>query len=73
MAESSDPANQKVKLELSGFEKFVKLTKDVGFPIAIAVFLLWDRLTVMKQFESTMMEVKILLQEVRLELKDKRQ
>lgn len=72
MAES-DPANLRVRMELSAIEKGIKLVKELGFPIAIALFLLYDRLSVMKQFEATMMEVKILLQEVRMELKDKRQ
>lgn len=72
MAES-DPANLRVRMELSAIEKTIKLVKELGFPIAIAIFLLYDRLSVMKQFESTMFEVKILLQDVRTELKDRRQ
>ena len=70
MAES-DPNNPKLSLKLSGFEKGIRLVKEVGFPIAIAIFLLYDRLSVMKQFEATMSEVKYLLQDVRMELKGK--
>lgn len=70
MAES-DSNNPKLSLKLSGFEKGIRVVKEVGFPIAIAIFLLYDRLSVMKQFESTMAEVKFLLQDVRMELRGK--
>ena len=62
MSSSSLP---KVQVQLSGFEKVVKLLKDVGFPVAVAIFLLCDRMTVMRQFEATMIEVKLMLKEVR--------
>jgi hypothetical protein len=65
LAPMSSGSLPKVQVQLSGFEKVVKLLKDVGFPVAIAIFLLCDRLTVMRQFEQTMIEVKLMLKEVR--------
>lgn len=71
MAES-DPNNPKLSFKLSGFEKGIRLVKEVGFPIAIAIFLLYDRLTVMKNFETIMTEVKYLLQDVRMDIKERK-
>lgn len=67
MAES-DPANPKVAVQ-SPWDRAAKFIKDVGFPVAVAIFLLWDRMTVMQKFQETMAEVKLLLQDVRHEIK----
>lgn len=56
------------------YDKIIKGIRDVGFPIAIAVILLIDRLTVLETFIKTMTRAVVVLEKVeqRLEESDRR-
>jgi hypothetical protein len=73
MAES-DPANAKVETrsERRGdpFERLLRAIQTVGFPIVVAAFLLWEWHSVVRSLQDTMTEVRMLLVEVKHELKN---
>ena len=46
------------------YDKIIKGIRDVGFPIAIAVILLIDRLTVLETFIKTMTRAVVVLEKV---------
>lgn len=52
------------------YEKIIKAIKDVGFPIAIAVILLIDRLTVLDMFIKTMTRAITTLEKVERRLEE---
>ena len=52
------------------YEKIIKAIRDVGFPIAIAVILLIDRITVLDQFIKTMTHAILVLEKVERRLDD---
>ena len=56
------------------YDKIIKAIRDVGFPIAIAVILLIDRITVLDLFIKTMTRAILVLEKVerRLEEADQR-
>jgi hypothetical protein len=52
------------------YEKIIKAIKDVGFPIAIAVILLIDRITVLDMFIKTMTRAITTLEKVERRLEE---
>jgi hypothetical protein len=52
------------------YDKIIKAIRDVGFPIAIAVILLIDRLTVLDVFIKTMTRAIVTLEKVERKLDD---
>lgn len=46
------------------YDKIIKAIRDVGFPIAIAVILLIDRLTLLDMFIKTMTRAVVVLEKV---------
>lgn len=52
------------------YERIIKAIKDVGFPIAIAVILLIDRLTVLDMFIKTMTRAITTLEKVERRLEE---
>ena len=52
------------------YDKIIKAIRDVGFPIAIAVILLIDRLTVLDTFIKTMTRAVVVLEKVEQRLND---
>ncbi len=64
----SDPANPKVK-GTDPFERLLRAIQTVGFPIVVAAFLLWEWHSVVRSLQDTMTEVKLLLMEVKHEIK----
>jgi hypothetical protein len=52
------------------YEKIIKAIRDVGFPIAIAVILLIDRLTVLDMFIKTMTRAITTLEKVERRLEE---
>lgn len=66
----SDPANTKVTMTKGDvFDRLLRATQTVGFPIVVAGFLLWEWHSVVRSLQDTMTEVKLLLLEVRHEIK----
>lgn len=66
----SDPANTKVSLTRGDvFDRLLRAVQTVGFPIVVAAFLLWEWHSTVAQLKDTLTEVKLLLQEVRHEIK----
>lgn len=53
---------------ISASERVGKLIREIGFPIVVALILLWDRITVFQKFTDIMTEVAVTLREVRDEL-----
>jgi hypothetical protein len=51
------------------FERLLRAIQTVGFPIVVAGFLLWEWHSVVRSLQDTMTEVKLLLLEVRHEIK----
>lgn len=70
MAES-DTALPKVK---NGdiVDKIIRVTQTVGFPIVVAAFLLWEWHSVVRDLQDTLTQVKLLLMEVKMEMRDKK-
>ncbi len=68
MAES-DPANPRVTRSTDALDKLLRAIQTVGFPIVVAAFLLWEWHSVVRELQSTMTEVRLLLQEVKHEIK----
>lgn len=66
----SDSANPKV---MNGrgdtFDRVLRAIQTVGFPIVVAGFLLYEWHTTVTKLQETMGEVRLLLQEVRQEIK----
>lgn len=52
------------------YDKVIKAIRDVGFPIAIAVILLIDRITVLDTFIKTMTRAILTLEKVERKLDD---
>ena len=52
------------------YEKIIKAIRDVGFPIAIAVILLIDRITVLDMFIKTMTRAITTLEKVERRLEE---
>ena len=52
------------------YDKVIKAIRDVGFPIAIAVILLIDRITVLDTFIKTMTRAIHTLEKVERKLED---
>jgi hypothetical protein len=66
----SDPANTKVTTGRGDtFDRLLRAVQTVGFPIVVAGFLLWEWHSTVAQLKDTLTEVKLLLQEVRHEIK----
>lgn len=66
----SDPANTKVANGKGDtFDRVLRAIQTVGFPIVVAGFLLWEWHSTVNTLKETMTEVKLLLQEVKLEIK----
>ena len=65
----SDPANPRVGRSTDTFDRFLRAVQTVGFPIVVAAFLLWEWHSVVRSLQDTMTEVKLLLLEVRHEIK----
>ena len=59
---------QKVK-NTDTFDRILRAIQTVGFPIVVAGFLLWEWHSVVRSLQDTMTEVKLLLTEVRVEIK----
>lgn len=51
------------------FDRILRAIQTVGFPIVVAGFLLWEWHSVVRSLQDTMTEVKLLLTEVRSEIK----
>lgn len=68
MAES-DPANPRVTRSTDALDKLLRAIQTVGFPIVVAAFLLWEWHSVVRELQATMTEVRLLLQEVKYEIK----
>lgn len=51
------------------FDRILRAIQTVGFPIVVAGFLLYEWHSVVRQLQDTMTEVKVLLLEVRHEIK----
>lgn len=51
------------------FDRLLRAVQTVGFPIVVAAFLLWEWHSVVRSLQDTMTEVKLLLTEVRIEIK----
>ncbi len=68
MAES-DPANPKVVNRGDTFDRLLRAVQTVGFPIVVAAFLLWEWHSTVNALKDTMSEVRLLLQEVKQEIK----
>jgi hypothetical protein len=54
----------------SMYDRTIKAIRDVGFPIAIAVILLIDRLTVLDLFIKTMTRAIVTLEKLERKLDD---
>jgi hypothetical protein len=65
----SDPANPRVTRSTDALDKLLRAIQTVGFPIVVAAFLLWEWHSVVRELQSTMTEVRLLLQEVKHEIK----
>lgn len=66
----SDPAVTKVSTGRGDtFDRLLRAIQTVGFPIVVAAFLLWEWHSVVQSLQNTLTEVKLLLVEVRQELK----
>lgn len=69
----SDPANTVVRPSGTSrgdvIDRVVRIIQTVGFPIVVAGFLLWEWHSTVNTLKETMTEVKLLLLEVRHELK----
>lgn len=50
--------------KLSSFEKWVKLTKELGFPIVVAGVLLWSHFTVMQKLVDVLARNTVVLEKV---------
>ena len=50
--------------KMSSFEKWVKLIKELGFPIVVASALLYSHFTVMKQLVDQMSRNSVVLEKV---------
>jgi len=68
MAES-DSNNPRVGRSTDAFDKLLRAIQTVGFPIVVAAFLLWEWHSVVRELQSTMTEVRLLLEEVKREIK----
>lgn len=68
MAES-DPANPRVGRSSDSLDKLLRAIQTVGFPIVVAAFLLWEWHSTVNALKDTMTEVKLLLIEVKHEMK----
>lgn len=66
----SDPANTKVSMSRGDvFDRVLRAVQTVGFPIVVAAFLLWEWHSVVRDLQNTMTEVRLLLSEVKAEIK----
>ena len=65
----SDPNNPRVTRSTDALDKMLRAIQTVGFPIVVAAFLLWEWHSTVNSLKDTMTEVKLLLQEVRTEIK----
>jgi len=52
------------------YDKVIKAIRDVGFPIAMAVILLIDRITMLDMFIKTMTRAVVILEKVERKLDD---
>lgn len=68
MGESDDKL-PKVNGKGDTLDRFIRVVQQVGFPIVVAAFLLWEWHSVVRTLQDTMVEVKVLLVEVKHELK----
>lgn len=65
----SDSANPRVGRSTDAFDKLLRAIQTVGFPIVVAAFLLWEWHSVVRQLQDTMTEVKVILIELKHEMK----
>lgn len=66
----SDPAVTKVSTGRGDtFDRILRAIQTVGFPIVVAGFLLWEWHSTVRTLQETMSEVRLLLQEVKMEIK----
>lgn len=68
MAES-DPNLPRQSRSSDALDKAMKAIQTVGFPIVVTAFLLWEWHTVVRELQGTMTEVRLLLQELKHEVK----
>lgn len=50
-------------------DKAMKAIQTVGFPIVVSAFLLWEWHSTVNALKETLTEVKVLLQELKIEIK----
>lgn len=65
----SDPNNPRMTRSTDALDKVLRAIQTVGFPIVVAGFLLWEWHSVVRTLQDTMVEVKVLLTELRHEIK----
>lgn len=67
----SDAANTRVgpQKDPNSFDRYIRVIQQVGFPIVVSGFLLWEWHQTVNELQKTLTEVKLLLQEVRHEIK----
>lgn len=65
----SDSANPRMGRTTDTLDKFLRAVQTVGFPIVVAAFLLWEWHSVVRQLQDTMVEVKLLLVELKHDVK----
>lgn len=51
------------------FDRTLRAIKEVGFPIVVCIFLFWDRATVMKEFQATLTQLTVAINELRTAVK----
>lgn len=69
MAES-DPTLPKIR-NGDWVDRFIRIVQTVGFPIVVSAFLLWEWHSTVRILQETLTEVKILLIEVKHEMKSR--
>jgi hypothetical protein len=66
----SDVLTKVSQRDPNSFDRYIRVIQQVGFPIVVSAFLLWEWHSVVQNLQGTLTEVKLLLQEVRIELRD---
>lgn len=72
MGESDDKLAKVTVGKGDPFDRALRAIQTVGFPIVVAAFLLWEWHSTVNSLKDTMTEVKLLLVEVRSQLKNGR-
>lgn len=61
--------NPAVPTSKDWFDRCLRGIKEVGFPIVVCIFLFWDRATVMKEFQNTLTQLTVAINELRSAVK----